>query len=137
VRDARGFVAQALDGSPAQVLDDVQLMVSELTTNVIQHVLTDFQVSVGRIGQEIRVEVSDDGGGAPAIRPVLPEACNGRGLQIVDSLATQWGVHALSDSGKTVWFTVALTGPDDLAAVPLPASLASAAARPPGPVATA
>jgi anti-sigma regulatory factor (Ser/Thr protein kinase) len=114
VSAARSFVAESLAGSPLDLLDDVQLMVSELTTNVIRHALTSFRVAIHHSRKEILVEVTDYGGGIPTMRSVRPDAPDGRGLQIVDMLSTRWGVDGESDSGKTVWFTRDLAGPSEI-----------------------
>jgi hypothetical protein len=38
---------------------------------------------------------------------VPPAATSGRGLSLVDALASEWGVHP-SPPGKTVWFELRL-----------------------------
>jgi serine/threonine-protein kinase RsbW len=105
IADARRFAVQALADSPAQVLDDIRLMVSELASNAIEHAMSGFELTVRRSRQEIRVEVSDSGAGTPTLRATGPDAPKGRGLQIVDTVSTHWGVERESDSAKTVWFT--------------------------------
>jgi anti-sigma regulatory factor (Ser/Thr protein kinase) len=109
VPEARRFAVQALADVPADVpadvVEDVRLMVSELASNAIEHPMTSFQLTVHRGRRWIRVEVTDFGGGTPAVRATHPGVLRGRGLQIVDAISTQWGVHQDSDSGKTVWFT--------------------------------
>jgi anti-sigma regulatory factor (Ser/Thr protein kinase) len=109
VRGARRFVAEALADSPVDLVDDVQLMVSELTTNVIRHAVTNFDVTIHRTRGEILVKVTDHGSGLPTMRSLRPDAPDGRGLQIVDTLSSGWGVEDASSSGKTVWFSLPLT----------------------------
>lgn len=113
IRAARRFAAQELTGRPADVVSDVQLMVSELATNAIQHVMSGFAITLHHTPGEIRVEVTDYGGGAPVMRPHRPEATDGRGLRLVDRLSTDWGVTDGGDAGKTVWFTLAVVAPSD------------------------
>jgi anti-sigma regulatory factor (Ser/Thr protein kinase) len=108
VAAARTLAAQALADIPADALDAVRLMISELASNAVEHVLTDFHVVVHRTPREVRVEVSDNGAGSPTLRSPGPDAHRGRGLQIVDMLSSQWGVEQQSDSTKTVWFTLKL-----------------------------
>jgi anti-sigma regulatory factor (Ser/Thr protein kinase) len=110
VSAARRFVTEVLSGSPPELLDAVELMVSELATNAVGHVQTSFELTLGRTAQEIRVEVRDHGGGTPAIRTPGPDDARGRGLRIVDGLADRWGVDYDQRAGKTVWF--ALTVPE-------------------------
>lgn len=106
VGDARRFAVQALGGTSAAILDDVVLMVSELATNAVQHAVTSFYLAVQRGPREIRIEVTDLAGGARALGP---QHSNGHhGLRIVDLLSTRWGVSAGPESGKTVWFTLAV-----------------------------
>lgn len=108
---ARRFAGDALVGTPADALDDVRLMVSELATNVVEHARSGFRLTVRRTQQKIRVEVTDHGGDTPVMRPIRLDAADGRGLQIVDRLSSHWGVRNGSDAGKTVWFTLELTTP--------------------------
>jgi anti-sigma regulatory factor (Ser/Thr protein kinase) len=86
-------------------------MVSELATNAIQHALTGFLVTIRRTQTEIRVELTDYGNGRPALLPMTSAVANGRGLALVNMLATHWGVTAETQPGKTVWFTSALGDP--------------------------
>ncbi len=109
VPDARRFASQALADSPREVREAVELMVSELATNCIRHVNTAFRVSIRRVQGELRVEVTDHGGGVPAMRSPGPDDPTGRGLRIVDMLSDRWGVADPGAGGKTVWFTLTCT----------------------------
>jgi anti-sigma regulatory factor (Ser/Thr protein kinase) len=108
VSAARRFVTEVLSGSPPELLDAVELMVSELATNAVGHVQTSFELTLRRTAQEIRVEVRDHGAGTPAIRAPGPDDPRGRGLRIVDGLADRWGVDYQPPAGKIVWFTLAV-----------------------------
>lgn len=103
---ARRFASRMLSGSPAEVREAVELMVSELTTNCIRHVESSFTVTVKLANDSIRVEVSDPGSGMPVMRSPGPDDPTGRGLRIVEMLAKAWGVKPRTPSGKTVWFEV-------------------------------
>jgi anti-sigma regulatory factor (Ser/Thr protein kinase) len=91
-------------------LDDVQLVVSELMTNSCVHA----DVAGGRtillsaaiVADVVCLEVRDSGlDGAVAIR--APDRDGGYGLNIVEALATRWGVdHA---DGTAVWCELAAT----------------------------
>ena len=106
VRAARSFVAEELaDLGPG--IDAVVLMVSELATNSIRHSESPFRVTIDRSGNDVCVEVFDDGPGQPVRRAPTIDMPSGRGLQIVEGLAEAWGVRH-HDHGKTVWFTVSL-----------------------------
>lgn len=107
-RHARRFVDEVLNRWHCDsLLDEVQLLVSELVTNAVVHAGSDVEVAVRLLGDSLRIEVLDR---APAtqLRPSTPpdEAESGRGLLLVETMATAWGVEAL-DGGKVVWFEVA------------------------------
>jgi anti-sigma regulatory factor (Ser/Thr protein kinase) len=109
VAAARRFVKQALRGTATDVLDAVELMVSELATNCVRHTNTAFDLTVDRAKGLIRVEVTDRAGGTPTVRSPGPQDPTGRGLQIVNMLSDSWGVESRPTTGKTVWFTLAAT----------------------------
>jgi anti-sigma regulatory factor (Ser/Thr protein kinase) len=109
VAAARRFVKQALRGTATDVLDVVELMVSELATNCVRHTNTAFDLTVDRAKGLIRVEVTDRAGGTPTMRSPGPQDPTGRGLQIVNMLSDSWGVESRPTTGKTVWFTLAAT----------------------------
>lgn len=103
---ARRFAIEALRGTESEVLDAVELMVSELATNSIRHAKAAFELVVSKVKGQIRVEVTDPADGEPRMRSAGPDDANGRGLQIVNLLSDAWGVEHHVDTGKTVWFTV-------------------------------
>jgi hypothetical protein len=43
----------------------------------------------------------------PVVRDHDPLGVAGRGLRLVDSIATQWGAALKPGDGKTVWFELA------------------------------
>jgi anti-sigma regulatory factor (Ser/Thr protein kinase) len=106
VHAARRFATDTLLGSPASILEAVELMVSELATNCIRHERTSFHITILGSTREVRVEVTDSGSGTPTMRSPGPDEPSGRGLQIVDMLSDSWGVEPEQPSGKTVWFTM-------------------------------
>jgi anti-sigma regulatory factor (Ser/Thr protein kinase) len=103
---ARRFATDALGEVPLDVRQSVELMVSELATNGIRHGQTSFELVVEQRADEIRVAITDQGGGTPTMRFPGPDEPTGRGLQIVEMLSERWGVERRRDSGKTVWFTL-------------------------------
>ena len=112
VAAARRFAKQTLGGMASNVLDSVELMVSELATNCVRHTNTAFDLTIALVQDRIRVEVTDRAGGTPTMRSPGPEEPTGRGLQIVNLLSDTWGVEPSASSGKTVWFTLsAATAP--------------------------
>ncbi|MFE9439685.1 ATP-binding protein [Streptomyces sp. NPDC006602] len=85
---------------------EVQLCVSELLTNVINHVGEGAPVTVRLVhGQDgrVRVEVTDPDPHASLIaRHPGEDDESGRGLLLLDAIARRWGVW-LTPAGKTVW----------------------------------
>jgi anti-sigma regulatory factor (Ser/Thr protein kinase) len=93
-----------------QRCEDALLVVSELVTNALRHGdgKIEARVSVDRAG--VALFVSDDGRDLPAVRRGDVSASGGLGLQIVDRLASRWGVTPRAD-GKTVWVVLADSSP--------------------------
>jgi anti-sigma regulatory factor (Ser/Thr protein kinase) len=105
---ARTVLAGTLSGRvPPLVLEQAQLLTSELVTNSVLHCGASgddalvFRVKLS--STSVRLEVEDPGQGAP-IAPRAPDAgrCHGFGLNIVDTLSASWGVERLS-AGTRVW----------------------------------
>lgn len=113
-RRVRRELAEA--GVPAPVLDDVEVIASELLGNAVRHaraiaggvLLLGWRIEDG----EVTVRVTDGGSGRTVEpREAGPLADSGRGLRIVESLATSWGVVEHAGGLRTVW-----------AALPLPST---------------
>jgi anti-sigma regulatory factor (Ser/Thr protein kinase) len=90
-----------------EVLEDLQLVVSELVTNSVkfgpQRPIT-LSLQIGTEGL-VRGEVIDQGDGELAMIEMNPEPTldGGWGLHLVDRVSQRWGVH----QGSThVWFEV-------------------------------
>jgi anti-sigma regulatory factor (Ser/Thr protein kinase) len=103
VREARHFARAAVKGLPGDVVDAVELMVSELATNSVKHATSPFELLIDRGAKQIRVEVTDTGRGEPIARDPAPSDPTGRGLLIVDLMSDEWGVRRKGEA-KTVWF---------------------------------
>ncbi len=100
---ARRMVRRACER--AKVDGDVALLcASELVTNALVHAAPPIELEVVVTGQCLRVAIYD-GSTAEAIprHPVTPDATSGRGLSIVDAMATRWSAELIG-SGKVVWF---------------------------------
>lgn len=103
-------------GVDQEVQETAELVLSELITNALK-VRTPRDRHIGlRIVRPapdgwLRLEVSDGGGGVPAMRVPGEEETGGRGLVLVDALAQRWGYDAHADGrGKTVWAEVKAPG---------------------------
>ena len=104
---ARRFMEDTLARwGQAELLEVVNLCVSELVTNAVLHTSSAPDVAVWVTAKGVRVEVGDEGGVLPEAREVSLDAVTGRGLALVDTLASAWGVIP-RPFGKTVWFEIA------------------------------
>jgi anti-sigma regulatory factor (Ser/Thr protein kinase) len=80
------------------------LLVSELVTNAVRHAGSTLTVAVAIGRAAVRVEVRDRSPRLPALRESTGGDDEwGRGLVLVDALASRWGAERLP-SGKRVWF---------------------------------
>jgi anti-sigma regulatory factor (Ser/Thr protein kinase) len=122
VRAARSFVASAISDADPDVVDTVVLITSELVTNAILHARSAVEVAITCTEVTIRVEVADESPTPPTLRRYSKDAPTGRGLRILDALATRWGVE-FEGKGKSVWFEVApggsVTWPEGTELVPV------------------
>lgn len=110
-RRARRFVRARLEshGITSAVADSAELLVSELVTNVIVHAENAMSVSVAVTDSVVTIAVND--GDAMIPRSGLHADSldeGGRGLALVDQLASRWGAD-LQPDGKRVWFELDLT----------------------------
>jgi anti-sigma regulatory factor (Ser/Thr protein kinase) len=93
----------SLGSADADLMADTELVVSELVTNVVRHTDDGGIVRLRRTPAGVRVEVSDSDDRAPVFGGDADEATGGRGLRVVDHIASAWGVESGSSVGKTVW----------------------------------
>ena len=83
----------------------VELLATETATNAMRHAGTEATVVVRYLGDRVRVEVGDGSSVLPEFRTPSLEETGGRGLSLVESLSSQWGVIPTL-GGKRVWFEV-------------------------------
>ncbi|MEX2439466.1 MAG: ATP-binding protein [Actinomycetota bacterium] len=114
VRTLRGVV-------PDADLADLELLVSELVTNAVQHPSAVsgerewIRLLVAARRDKIRVDVTDRGqdAGALIVRDPLDGHVSGWGLVFVDRLASRWGVD--EEDGTRVWFELDRSAPSTVA----------------------
>lgn len=108
VAAGRRFVSETLArwGHPGHA-ETASLLVSEIATNAVRYARAAIEVRVHRTAREIVTEISDDSSHLPQRRLPSPEEENGRGLMLVDALASSWGARP-TETGKTVWFTLTI-----------------------------
>lgn len=127
VPTCRRFVEEALTSwKRPELLDDLVLCVSELSTNATLHSGSGyFDVELACLGDAVRLVVVDGGGtSARAIAaradtyldevvlgddPLVSEGMTGRGLFIVSALAEAWGIED-TDGGTMVWADFCVAG---------------------------
>lgn len=109
VGQARAFVRVVL-GPNHERIDDAELLTSELVTNAVKHAHSEVVLTV-ELGDGIRIEVDDRMAptGVVARRledpPEVPaDEPGGRGLLLVNAIASRHGVEPGPGGGKTVWF---------------------------------
>lgn len=107
--DARRLMTEVLRtwGHGGSLIQDAQVVLSELATNAVIHARTSFSVAMRSDERGVRISVRDASVAEPAIRDPLPGselmATSGRGLPLVATLAKgRWGFDPGPD-GKTVW----------------------------------
>jgi anti-sigma regulatory factor (Ser/Thr protein kinase) len=82
-----------------------QLVTSELVTNAVVHTGTKIDLTLRLVGASLHIAVRDGGPGRPRITDIDESSESGRGLLLVDALASSWGTF-FPDDGKVVWATV-------------------------------
>jgi serine phosphatase RsbU (regulator of sigma subunit)/anti-sigma regulatory factor (Ser/Thr protein kinase) len=101
---ARGFVRETL--SLWQVDDAreiAELLTDELVSNVVCHVGSPMELRVRRGPAGVRIEVDDSSTEVPIVRAPDRMDEHGRGVMLVEQLASDWGVE-VRETGKTIWF---------------------------------
>jgi anti-sigma regulatory factor (Ser/Thr protein kinase) len=101
---------RAVDELADGMRPDLELLVTELVTNVVRHSglgsKDSMEVRVRIEPGHVRVEVRDSCRGLPDAPSMLserpPEVTGGYGLFLVDRLSSRWGIN--DGPGTTVWF---------------------------------
>lgn len=93
----------------ADTVHTAELLISEVATNALKHAQTS-QIIVRLITDHVlEAAVRDTASGAlPRVAQPDLEESSGRGLLLVDALATEWGATVTSH-GKWVWFRLPLS----------------------------
>ncbi|MEU2669246.1 ATP-binding protein [Streptomyces sp. NPDC007164] len=118
VSAARRYVARALTewglATDTDFADSIQLIVSELATNAVQHTFGQsptFTVELRLEREEqLHLGVTDSHPRWPRRLPAAVQQDNGRGMVIIRCLAKECGgrltVTPTADGGKTVWIAL-------------------------------
>lgn len=103
----RRALREACRELPCDALDDVLLLSTELVTNAVRYAGGILTIAVECEARQAAVAVADSNPEPPVIRPAERDNTTGRGLQLVDHLASSWGTRPTQDGkGKVVWFRV-------------------------------
>jgi anti-anti-sigma factor len=105
-RAARELVASACAewGLPETAIA-AEVVASELVTNAVRHAGTSIDVRVTLRDDQLRISVRDGEAGLARRQSPAEADAHGRGLLIVDAVATTWGNVPIGD-GKVVWATL-------------------------------
>ncbi|MFS8201609.1 ATP-binding protein [Streptomyces sp. CWNU-52B] len=90
----------------AELIEAVELGVTELLANVVRHV-PDRRCVFLLLRQTagVRVEIADGSSRLPVPPTDLSlDAEGGRGLVLLDAVVDKWGVESRAGGGKVVWF---------------------------------
>ncbi len=110
---ARRYVASHCKRVPADALDVVLLLTTELVTNAMWHGAGDAWLDIQVERDLVKVGVTDGGSGEVRIARDFRWPEGGHGLRIVDALSDRWGVEPMTGTlGKRVWFELSWTAPD-------------------------
>jgi len=106
IGEARRLVRAALEARGAGVDAEVAvLLTSEVVTNALLHARSPMILAVDVGPHRVRVAVHDGSAAVPQVRDYSATAVTGRGLRLVEALATQWGLDVGENGdGKWVWF---------------------------------
>lgn len=102
---ARELVRRRLETWRPDMVDVVELLVSELVTNALRYGRGPIGLRLLRGTATVVCEVSDELDAAPRLRTVRQGDEGGRGLYLVDQLSANWGTRTTAH-GKVVWFEV-------------------------------
>lgn len=98
-------------GVPADVVADVELVVSELAANAVLHCGSTFCVQL-YVGDNVAVAVVDRGGcGGPEVRSASEGECGGRGLSLAEALASRLVIEGDPAGGHTVTAVLPVAAP--------------------------
>lgn len=106
VRQARHLARKLCEavGLPLETQDAVVLLTSETVTNALLHGRGHPLLTLSARDGGVRICVGDDSGQFPVDRKPGEGAVGGRGVQLLNACADEWGVTLDGRGGKVVWF---------------------------------
>jgi hypothetical protein len=113
LRDLRGVLGRLVSSWRLETrLDDetLTLLTTELATNALVHTETAATATISYLGPRVRVEVHDGSRQLPERREAGADDIGGRGIALIEELATDWGSR-VTPTGKRTWFDLAVAAP--------------------------
>jgi anti-sigma regulatory factor (Ser/Thr protein kinase) len=86
--------------------EPARIAVTELVNNAVVHARTPITVRVALREREFFIAVRDGSPEPPRPRPAAPSSDGGRGLKLLEGVASRWGC-APQEDGKVVWAVLA------------------------------
>jgi anti-sigma regulatory factor (Ser/Thr protein kinase) len=86
-----------------QKIGDVLIAVSELCANAVMHAQSEFTVVLRLDRDVVGIAVTDGDARLPELLPPSSERVGGRGVRMLDRVASRWGSHRIPRDGKVVW----------------------------------
>jgi anti-sigma regulatory factor (Ser/Thr protein kinase) len=115
----RAVREHVLAGGHEDLLDAVEIVLSELVGNVVVHVGGDVVVEATVDADAVQLEVSDRSPVTPHLRVFSQVAATGRGMRLVHALSSEYGLRP-EEEGKTIWVRItrasAVRGDEELEA---------------------
>lgn len=103
------------------LVDTAVLLASELAENAVLHAGTEYEVQLVVTDDEVTVTVSDRGAGPLEVHLAQPRrrygraSTHGRGLMMLQRLASAWGTRHEADGTHRTWFTMLRSAPRPVA----------------------
>jgi sigma-B regulation protein RsbU (phosphoserine phosphatase) len=111
--EERGDSSADASGVDSDLVDTAVLLASELCENAVLHAGTEFEVALTVTEADLTVAVTDRGPGPLELHLAQPRqrygraASHGRGLALVQRLASTWGTRHEADGRHVIWFSLA------------------------------
>ena len=91
---------------PVESAENALLVIEELVANAVDHARTPFRLTVDHLVVDetpsLHIAVRDGCSQPIDVRPFSTHAARGRGLQLIEALASRWGCDS-TNAGKIVW----------------------------------
>jgi serine/threonine-protein kinase RsbW len=100
-----------LNGLQEEQVHSLELLASELIANCVMHTPASvIVVRVSLVDDSVSVSVRDPGSGGRTSTRTLDPDIGGRGLAIVASVSSSWGIRSVA-GGKEIWFRLDVPRP--------------------------